>query len=67
MIGPTAAPIDTRRTATAHHAAGGVVAVRYGDSREVELGDTGERMMVEDVVRRYPAGVLIHWHAREDR
>jgi ribosomal protein L18E len=54
-------------TLAAHHAAGEVAAVRFADNAEVELVDTGERMTVDEFFRRYPAGVLIHWHAVEDR
>jgi hypothetical protein len=54
-------------TLAAHHAAGAVAAVRFATNLEVELVDTGERMTIEDFFRRYPAGVLIHWHAPQDR
>ena len=54
-------------TLAAHHAAGAVAAVRFANNPEVEVVDTGERMTVEDFFRRYPAGVLIHWHAPQDR
>ena len=51
----------------AHHAAGAVAAVRFGDRPEVELVNTGERMTIDAFFRRYPAGVIIHWHAAEER
>jgi hypothetical protein len=63
----TSAQMSLVATLAAHHAAGAVAAIRFGDSLEVELVDTGERMTIEDFFRRYPAGVLIHWHAAEDR
>jgi hypothetical protein len=54
-------------TLAAHHASGEVAAVQFANDPEVELVDTGERLPVDDFFRRYPAGVVIHWHAPRDR
>ena len=36
-----------------------MVAIRFADSPEVEVGRTRERMTVEEFRQRYPRGVIV--------
>ncbi len=36
-----------------------VVAIRFADSPEVEVGGTRERMTVEEFRQRYPHGIIV--------
>ncbi len=50
----------------AHHGNGEVVGIRFGDSTEVEVYGTAERMTVEGFAKRYPNGIIIHWHGADE-
>ncbi len=50
----------------AHHGGGEIVGIRLGESAEVEVMGTGERITVGEFAQRYPAGVIIWWHDADD-
>ncbi len=43
-------------TPAAQHHGAEVCGIRFGDSAEVEVMGTAERMTIEEFARRYPAG-----------
>ncbi len=50
----------------ANHGDAEICGIRVGDSAEIEIVGTAERMTVAEFARRYPAGVIIRWHGTDE-
>ena len=50
----------------AHHGDAEVWGIRVGDRAAVEDMGTAERLTVDELAWRYPAGVIIWWHEADD-
>jgi hypothetical protein len=50
----------------AQHSNAEACGIRLGESTEVEVYGTAERMTVDEFARRYPNGIIIRWHEADD-